>query len=86
MKDFLDREIKLGDKVAFQRPRYKTLHTGFVKTIGKICIRVSYEDPIYLFRNSGIREVNIYPSQCIIIESEELQLDNTIKTIKKYTL
>lgn len=85
MKDFADREIKHGDIIIFTCARFRgELQKGTVKTIGKKCLRIVYEDKGYRgMKNGGISEINVYPNQTLIIQSEELQEDNTIKTINR---
>lgn len=73
MNDFTNREIKIGDVVAFHSSGYKSLFKGFVYNIGEKMICVEYTP----YAASPIVPVvytkkhKVYPYQCIILESQD---------------
>lgn len=52
MKDFLGKEINIGDEVVFMELKYRTLSTGFIKKITEHkCLIVHAEDNLYRKEN-----------------------------------
>lgn len=73
MKDFTNREIKIGDIVAFHSSGYKSLFKGYVYNIGEkmICVEYApYGDAEYIHLGY-IKKHKIYPHQCIVLESQD---------------
>ena len=84
MKDFTDREIVIGDVVAFYSSGYKSMYRGYVYNIGEKMICVEYTpyaaSPRVL--NVAIKKHKVYPYQCVILESQDpVTLTNFKRTI-----
>jgi len=43
MKDYFGNELKIGDVVAFEKPRYRMLVTGTIISFSARQVRVEYE-------------------------------------------
>jgi hypothetical protein len=69
MKDFTDREIKLGDTVLFYSVGFKSMYRGRVYNIGEKMVCVEYNpynsDPL------NVDKYKVYPKQCVVLESED---------------
>ena len=69
MKDFTDREIKLGDTVLFYSVGYKSMYRGRVYNIGEKMVCVEYSpSPNYRF---NVYKYKVYQKQCCVLESED---------------
>lgn len=73
MKDLTNREIKIGDIVAFHSSGYKSLYRGYVYNIGEKMICVEYEPygDVDYSSLGYVKKHKIYPRNCVIIASED---------------
>lgn len=86
MKDFTNREIKIGDIVAFHSSGQKQMFQGYVYNIGEkmICVEyLPYPNIGYLpyphISTTYTKKHKVYPSQCIILESIDPVTSTNIK-------
>ena len=64
MKDIVNREISIGDMVAFNPPYCKGLLSGKVVKFTPVMVRIDYID-----RGSGSeRGVVVYPKDCCVLD------------------
>lgn len=73
MNDFTDREIKIGDIVAFHSSGYKSLFKGYVYNIGEkmICVEYTPYAPSPIVPVGYTKKHYVYPHQCIVLESQD---------------
>jgi hypothetical protein len=69
MKDFTDREIVIGDIVAFYSVSYKGMRSGRVYNLGEKMVCVEFAP--YTSNLLNIKKYKGYPKECIVLESED---------------
>ena len=67
MKDFNNREIKIGDIVAFYSFTYKGMYSGRVYNLGEKMVCVEFTP--YTNNPLNIKKYKGYPKECIVLES-----------------